>query len=144
MCAMASPIAIIDDLYGRSGQGVRAATPRQGARLVDPGFPCEPGVIDVADRATGAPEKHRAAPKAVVIGPDAGGNRASGLGAFDHDHAHVSLSPGFGWLLFEANTGRLDCACRWCAYMGASRTCFDRAWGYMLVPAPVLTGRIAT
>jgi hypothetical protein len=47
--------------------------------------------MDAADRATGLPEKHRAAPKALAIGPDAGGDRASGLRAFDHDDTHVSL-----------------------------------------------------
>ena len=66
-------IAIIDDLCGRSGQGARAATTRPSVRLVDPGVPCEPGVIGVADRAMGAFEKHRAAPKALAIGLDAGG-----------------------------------------------------------------------
>ena len=71
-------------------------TPRPGARLVDPGFPSEPGVIGVADRATGAREKHRAAPKALAICLDAGGNRASGLRAFDHDHTHMSL-PSIGF-----------------------------------------------
>jgi len=66
-------------------------TLRPGARLVDPGFSREPGVIGVADRATGTPEKHRAPPKTLAIGLDAGGDRASGLRAFDHDHTHVSL-----------------------------------------------------
>ena len=72
-------------------------------------------MIDVADRATGAPEKHRAAPKAVAIGLDAGGNRASGLRAFDHDHTHVSLP----WILFlKQEPGRLDCASSRCGYWG--------------------------
>src|SRR5258707_14985515 len=74
----------------------------------------------------------RAAPKALAIGIDAGGNRASGLRAFDHDHTHVSLP----WILFlKQETGRLDCASPRCGYLGASRTCplFDRAWGRMLV-----------
>jgi len=64
---------------------------RPGARLVDPGFLGEPGVIGVADRTTGAREKHRAAPKALAIDLDAGGDRVSGLRAFDHDHSHVNL-----------------------------------------------------
>jgi hypothetical protein len=46
-------------------------TLRPGARLVDPGFPCEPGVIGVADRATGVPEKYRAPSKTLAIGLDA-------------------------------------------------------------------------
>ena len=91
MCAGVPPVTIVDDLYEWSGQGARAARPLPGARLVDPGFSCEPGVMDVADRATGLPEKHRAAPKALAIGPDAGGDRASGLRAFDHDDTHVSF-----------------------------------------------------
>jgi hypothetical protein len=97
-------IAIIDDLCGRSGQGARAATTRPSVRLVDPGFPCEPGVIGVADRAMGASEKHRAAPKALAIGLDAGRDRASGLRAFDHDHTHVTLPWIWFLLLFEARS----------------------------------------
>ena len=62
------------------------------ARFVDPGFPREPGVISVANRAAGAREKHCAAPKALAISLDAGGNRVSGLRTLDHDHAHVALS----------------------------------------------------
>ncbi|WP_176946157.1 hypothetical protein [Bradyrhizobium sp. Rc2d] len=61
------------------------------ARLVDPGFPREPRVIGAADRTTGAREKHRAAPKALAISLDTGGNRVSGLRTFDHDHSHVAL-----------------------------------------------------
>jgi hypothetical protein len=56
----------------------------------------------MADRAMGASEKHRAAPKALAIGLDAGGDRVSGLRAFDHDHTHVSLSWIWFLLLFEA------------------------------------------
>ena len=88
---MVSPIAIIDDLRRRSGRGARAATPRPDARLVDPGFPREPGVIGAADRAMGAREEHHAASKALAIRLDAGGDRASALRTFDHDHTHVSL-----------------------------------------------------
>jgi hypothetical protein len=76
-------------------------TPRPGARLVDPGFPCEPGVIGVADRATGVPEKHRAPSKIRAIGLDAGGDRASGLRAFERrlersgaTRSHFSPSAG--------------------------------------------------
>src|SRR5437016_4174635 len=67
-----------------------------GVRFVDPGVPGEPGVIGAADRAMGAFEKHRAAPKALAIGLDACGDRASGLRAIDHDHTHVSLP----WIWF--------------------------------------------
>ena len=72
-------------------------------------------MIGVADRATGVPEKHRAAPKTLAIGLDAGGDRASGLRAFDHDHTQVSL-PWIGFLKQE--TGRLDCAFCRCGYLG--------------------------
>jgi hypothetical protein len=58
-------------------------------------------MLGVADQATGAPEKHRAAPKALAIGLDAGGDRVSGLRAFDHDHTHVSLPWIWLLLLFE-------------------------------------------
>jgi hypothetical protein len=82
-----------------------------------------------------APEKHRAAPKALAIGLDAGGDPASGLRAFDHDHTHVILPWIWFLLLFEEETGRLDCAFCRCGDLGASRTCllFDRAGGRMLV-----------
>jgi hypothetical protein len=145
MCAMASPIMIIDELCGRSGQRARTATTRPSVRLVDPGFLCEPSVIDVADWAMGAAEKHRAAPKALAIGLDAGGDRTSGLRAFDHDNTHVSLS----WIWFcrflKQEAGRLDCAFCRCGYLGASRTCplFDRAWDRMLVAGLAPTGRVA-
>src|ERR1700741_1105807 len=102
---------------------------------MDPGVPCEPGVMDVADRATGVPEKHWAAPKTLAIGLDAGGDRASGLRAFDHDHTHVSL-PCISFLKQEP--GRLDCASCRCGQLGASRTwaLFNRAWGLMLAADP--------
>jgi hypothetical protein len=52
--------------------------------------------------------------------------------------------PGFGLLLFEKqDTGRLDCAFCRCAWFGGIAH-LHRAWGYMLVPALVLTSRIAT
>src|SRR6266403_5598418 len=121
-CAPWCPsIAIIDDLRRRSGRGARATTTRPCVRLVDPGFLCEPGMIGVADRATGAPEKYRAAPKALAIGLDAGGDRVSGLRAFDHDHTHVSLP--WIWFLFailKQETGRLDGALVGAATWGAS------------------------
>src|ERR1700722_15420742 len=99
-------------------------------RLVDPGFPYEPSVMDVADWATGVPEKHRAAPKTFAIGLDAGGDRSSGLGAFHHHHTHVSLR--CIWFL-KQEPGRLDCACCRCSDLGASRTrASDRARGSML------------
>jgi len=66
-------------------------------------------MLGVADQATGAPEKHRAAPKALAIGLDAGGDRVSGLRAFDHDHTHVSLPWIWFLLLFKKQeTDRLD------------------------------------
>ena len=84
-------------------QAKEPALPRRARALgSSTRFRCEPGVICVADRATGAREKHRAAPKALAIGLDAGGNRASGLRAFDHDHTHVSLRWIRFLLLFEA------------------------------------------
>jgi hypothetical protein len=63
---------------------------------VDPGFPREPSVISMANRAMGTRKKYRAALKAIVICLDAGGDRASGLRAFDHDHSHVDLP----WICF--------------------------------------------
>ena len=71
---------------------------RPAASLVDPGFPREPGVIDAADRATGAPEEHRAALKAFAIGFDARRDRASGLRALDHHHTHAIFPLGPGLL----------------------------------------------
>jgi len=95
----------VDDQAGEPALRRRA----QAFRLVDPGFPCEPGMLGVADQATGAPEKHRAAPKALAIGLDAGGDRVSGLRAFDHDHTHVSLPWIWFLLLFKKQeTDRLD------------------------------------
>jgi hypothetical protein len=83
-----------DDAPRRSGSSTQA---------------CEPGMLGVADQATGAPEKHRAAPKALAIGLDAGGDRVSGLRAFDHDHTHVSLPWIWFLLLFKKQeTDRLD------------------------------------
>jgi hypothetical protein len=48
-------------------------------------------MIGAANRATGAREKHRAAPEALTVSLDAGGNRVSGLRTLDHDHTHVAL-----------------------------------------------------
>jgi hypothetical protein len=75
------------DAYARAA---RAAVPNPNARLIDPRFPREPGVIGAANRAVGAREKHRAAPKALTINLDAGGNCVSGLRTLDHDHTHVA------------------------------------------------------
>jgi hypothetical protein len=75
-----------------------------------PGFPREPGVISVADRTTRTREKYWTAPKARAIDLDAGGDRASGLRALDHDHSHANLLPRIGFTpSFEKGTGRLDC-----------------------------------
>jgi hypothetical protein len=63
---------------------------------VNPGFAREPGVIGLADRATGARKKYGAASKALAIGLDGGGDRTSGLRAFDHDDTHVDLP----WIWF--------------------------------------------
>jgi len=95
----------------------RCQTSARGAdaRLVDPGFPREPGVIGAADRTTGAREKHRAASKALAISRDAGGNRVSGLWTFDHDHSHVASLAISLCCGLQKNTGRLECACRWSA-----------------------------
>jgi hypothetical protein len=95
----------------------RAATLRARARLVDPGFAREPGVIGLADRATGARKKYRAASKALAIGLNVGGDRTPGLRAFDHDDTHVDL-PWICFLdlvfvAFLTKSGRLDRAsCR--------------------------------
>src|SRR5215203_5554186 len=75
------------DAYAKEA---RAAAPDLDARLADPGFPREPGVIGAANRAMGAREKHRAAPKALTIDLDAGRNCVSGLRKLDHDHTHVA------------------------------------------------------
>src|SRR5262249_6968326 len=72
---------------------------------MDPGLPREPGVIGLANRATGAREKYRAGAKALAIDLDAGGDRASALRALDHDHSHANLSSRNAFL---SRTGRLD------------------------------------
>jgi len=72
---------------------------------MDPGLPREPGVIGLANRATGAREKYRAGAKALAIDLDAGGDRASGLRALDHDHSHANLSSHNAFFI---GTGRLD------------------------------------
>jgi len=61
------------------------------ARLVDPGLARKPGMIGVAYHAARAREEDGAAPEALAISLDAGGNRHSGLRTFDHDHTHVIL-----------------------------------------------------
>jgi hypothetical protein len=87
-------------------------------------------VIGVANRATGAREKHRAAPKALTINLDAGGNCVSGLRTLDHDHTHVA-SLEICFLLSLAEKYRpvgvrlLSVRATW----GASRTFSDRASG---------------
>lgn len=86
------------------------------ARLVDPGFPRKPRVIGAADWTTGAREKHRAAPKALAISLDTGGNRVSGLRTFDHDHSHVALPCSL-----QKSTGRLECASCQCGVLGGIR-----------------------
>jgi hypothetical protein len=48
-------------------------------------------MVGMADRTTGAREKHRARPKALAIDLDASGDRASGLRALDHHHPHENL-----------------------------------------------------
>jgi hypothetical protein len=60
-------------------------------RLVNPGFPGEPVVIGLADRAVGAREEYRTASKAFAIRFDAGRDRASRLRAFDHEYSHLHL-----------------------------------------------------
>src|SRR5229473_1591353 len=79
--------------------------PYPDARFDYPGFPRKPRVIDAADRATGAREKHGAAPKALAVSLDAGRNRVSGLRTFDHDHSHVALPRNWS-LLFSAEKHR--------------------------------------
>jgi hypothetical protein len=83
---------------------------------MDPGFPCKPGVINVAGRTTGAREKHCAAPKALAVDLDAGRDRASGLRALDHDHSHANL-PRFGFnAFFEKEPAGWIAS--WCVYLG--------------------------
>jgi len=72
-------------------------TPHPDTRLVDPGLPRKPCVIAAAERAMRAREKHRAAPKALAISLDAGGNRLSGLRTFDHDHSHFHVALARSW-----------------------------------------------
>src|SRR5246127_3894020 len=63
-------------------------------------------------RTPAAPEKHRAALKAFVIGLNARLDRAPGLRAFDHDHPHVILPLScvcsIGAFVVGGETGRLD------------------------------------
>lgn len=117
---------------------------RRALALGDPGFLGKPGMIGVADRATGAREKHRAASKAFAIGLDAGGDRASGLRAFDHDHSHVNLP----WkLVLKQNAGRLDLRLLSVRILlgGIAHLCLIEhgvAWGSLLVTGLIPTGRV--
>jgi hypothetical protein len=77
--------------FGPLQPGRHDATHRPSARLANPSFAREPSMIGAADRTTGAPEEHRAALKAFVIGLNARRDRTPGLRAFDHDHPHVIL-----------------------------------------------------
>ena len=131
MRAMVSPhrddSLICVHVYAR---GARAGAPNANARLIDPRFPREPGVIGAANRAMGAREKHRAAPKALTISLDAGGNRVSGLRTLDHDHTHVALPEN---LFFVISCKKVPAGWRppdvGAGTWGASRTLSDRASG---------------
>src|SRR5438105_1267117 len=131
------------DAYARESA---LRSPDPDARLVDPGFPREPCMIGAANRATSTREKHRAAPEALAISLDAGGDRVSGLRTLDHDHTHVALL-GNCFLLSLAEKHRpvgvrlLSVRVTW----GASRTLSDRAsgsgaharhWAYSYRPDP--------
>jgi hypothetical protein len=113
---------------------------------VDPGFPREPGVLGPADRATGTRKKDSAPSKALAIGLDAGGDRTSGLRAFDHDGTQVNL-PRIWFLDFVAfltKTSRLDRASCRCGALGGF-VHLHLVWssmGRMLVGL-VPTGRIS-
>ena len=63
------------------------------AWLVDPGFPGKPFVAGATDRAVGTREEHRTASKLFPVRFHARRDRASRLGAFDHDDAHLGLLP---------------------------------------------------
>src|SRR5437868_2464433 len=134
------------DAYARESA---LRSPDPDARLVDPGFPREPCMIGAANRATSTREKHRAAPEALAISLDAGGDRVSGLRTLDHDHTHVALL-GNCFLLSLAEKHRpvgvrlLSVRATW----GASRTLSDRAsgsgaharhWAYSYRPDPSST-----
>ena len=122
----------------------RAATLRARARLVDPGFPCEPGVIGAANRATSAREKYRAAPEALAISLDAGGDRVSGLWTLDHNHTHVALLGIAFCYHLQKSTGRLEYASSVRLLGGHRAPCLieHRAVGLMLVTGLIPTGRI--
>src|SRR5437762_6068728 len=109
-----SPITTTLDLCRHLRRIARVAAAHTYARLVDPCFPREPRVIGAADRTSGAREKHRAAPKALAISLDAGGNRVSGFRTFDHNHTHVAVLCDWSSLYLLKSTGRLECA-----YVGA-------------------------
>jgi hypothetical protein len=88
--------AFSSDLNGITpiaGRGRLASHFRWLAWLVDPGFPGEPFVGRPADRAVSAREEHRAASKFFPIRFHTRRDRASGLGAFDHDDTHLGLLP---------------------------------------------------
>src|SRR2546423_14930224 len=85
-----SPITTTLDLCRHLRRIARVAAAHTYARLVDPGLPRETRVIGAADRTTGAPEKHRATPKALALSLDAGSHRVSGFRTFDHDHTPVA------------------------------------------------------
>ena len=114
-------------------------------RLVDPGFPREPGVIGAANRAAGAREKYRAAAKALTISLDAGGNCVSGLRTLDHDHTHVALTGNYFFVVScrKVPAGRSSPLVG--AVLGGHRApCLieHRAVGLVLVAGLIPTGRI--
>src|SRR5262245_58613777 len=108
---------------------------------MDPGLRREPGVIGVADRATGAREKYRAGAEALAIDLDTGGDRPSALRALDHHHSHVTLLPQYSFQIEPAGWDHCLLSVR--GYLGASRTCrcYEHLGGLMLVAGPSPTGR---
>src|SRR6476646_9989959 len=62
-------------------------------RLVNPGVPGKPLMIDPADRAVGVRKEHRTASKPLSVRFHARRDGAPGLRAFDHDDAHLDPPP---------------------------------------------------
>ena len=117
----------IDGISARPQRRPRRLLGRYGRQpllcwLVNPGLPGKPFVAGFADRTESAREKYRTASKPFPVSFHACRDRASCLGAFDHDDAHLAAP----WISYRQ-------VCSPSAGMRPSRggTCSSRSWrGY--------------